>query len=88
MNCRRVYQTLVRHDLEDRHPGEVEEHLSDCPDCRRAYEELVFVDQSIKAALRFEQQPGFWRGFEEGLKIRLDEAKKPARKRAKKTAEV
>lgn len=88
MNCRRVYQKLVRHDLQDRHTGEVEEHLSDCPDCRRAYEELVHVDQSIKAALRFEQLPGFWHGFEEGLKIRLEEAKKPTRKRAKKTAEV
>ena len=90
MNCRRVYQTLVRHDLQDRHPGDVEEHLTDCPDCKRAYEELVHVDRSVKEAFRFEYCPVFWGDFEERLQTRLTEAGKPRprAKRGKKTADL
>ena len=76
MHCRTVYQKLVRHDFVRRHEEAVEEHLSDCPDCRRTREELVTIDQSLREAFRFEHRPDFWDDFHYGLKLRLREKRR------------
>lgn len=76
MDCRKVYQKLVRHDFGGRHEEEVEEHLSDCPECRTTHETFLSIDQSLKEALRFEHHPEFWDDFHYGLKLRLKESRR------------
>ena len=75
MDCRKVYQKLVRHDFGRRPEEKIEEHLSDCPNCRTAHEEFAALDQTLKEAMRFEHHPEFWDDFHYGLKLRLEEEK-------------
>ncbi len=73
----RVYPYLDR-ALEPADQRQVEEHLSDCSDCREWFSKTESIDRRVRAAVR---RPALPPGLASRLHVRLDEAATPARPR-------